>query len=159
MRTLLIALAILSLSACGFVGFPGVYRINIEQGNIINQELVDQLHPGMSRRQVRFILGTPLVEDPFNQQRWDYLYVIRNGADIIDEAHLSVFFEGDKLSHYTGSFDQTPEEDPDAVPLPDATEVLPPGGLEGTLEQAIEAAPPVGGPSAGTIQPGPGPTR
>ncbi len=114
----------------------------------------------MSRRQVRFILGTPLVEDPFNQQRWDYLYVIRNGADVIDEAHLTVFFEGDKLSHYTGSFDQTPEEDPDAAAMPDASEVAPPGDLGGpTLEQAIDAAPPVGGPSAGTIQPGPGPTR
>jgi outer membrane protein assembly factor BamE len=128
MRTLLIALAIMSLSACGFVGFPGVYRINIEQGNIIDQDLVDQLRPGMSRRQVRFILGTPLVEDPFNQDRWDYLYMLRNGLDILSEAHLSVYFDGDSLTHYTGTFENTadgsateatpatekPETDPDS---------------------------------------------
>lgn len=70
MRTLLVsllcALALTSLTGCGFVGFPGVYRINVEQGNIIDQEKVDKLKIGMSRRQVRFILGTPLVEDSFN---------------------------------------------------------------------------------------------
>ena len=79
MRTLLIALflapAIALLGACSFVGFPGVYKIDVEQGNIVDQEMADQLKPGMSRRQVRFILGTPLVEDTFNQDRWDYLYV------------------------------------------------------------------------------------
>ncbi len=69
-------------SACGFVGFPGVYKINVEQGNIVTQEMVDQLKPGMNRRQVRFILGTPLIEDTFNQNRWDYLYVKRNGMKV-----------------------------------------------------------------------------
>ena len=65
MRILLISLAITFLSACSFVGFPGVYRINIEQGNIVTQDMADQLKPGMNRRQVRFILGTPLAEDTF----------------------------------------------------------------------------------------------
>ena len=64
MRLLLVSLVITCLSACGFVGFPGVYRIDVEQGNILTQETVDQLKPGMSRRQVRFILGTPLIADP-----------------------------------------------------------------------------------------------
>ena len=104
MRTLLLALSLLSISACGFVGFPGVYRINIEQGNIVTQDLVDQLQPGMSKRQVRFILGTPLVEDTFNQDRWDYVYVLRNGLDVIDDSRLTVHFDGDELTHYTGSF-------------------------------------------------------
>ena len=63
MRILLIAFAITCISACTAVGFPGVYRIDVEQGNIVTQELADQLQPGMSRRQVRFILGTPMVED------------------------------------------------------------------------------------------------
>jgi outer membrane protein assembly factor BamE len=102
MRFLLISLAIAALSACGFLGFPGVYRIDVEQGNIITQETVDQLKPGLSRRQVRYILGTPLVEDPFNRDRWDYAYVKRNGLDILAEAHVTVFFEGDSLVDVQG---------------------------------------------------------
>lgn len=104
MRCLLLCLLLLSLNACTLVGFPGVYRIDIEQGNIITQEMVDQLKPGMSRRQVRFILGTPLVEDTFNQSRWDYRYVLRNGMDVKFEDHLTVYFDGDKLSHFSGNF-------------------------------------------------------
>ncbi len=94
------------LSACGFVGFPGVYRIDVEQGNIVTEEMADQLKPGMSRRQVRFILGTPLVEDTFNENRWDYVYVKRNGLDILSESRLTVIFEGDALADVRG--DQLP---------------------------------------------------
>ena len=97
MRLILLTLLVASLSACGVVGFPGVYRINIEQGNIVTQEMVDQLKPGMSKRQVRFIMGTPLVEDTFNQDRWDYPYSIR-----ITGSHVTVFFEGDSLVNITG---------------------------------------------------------
>ena len=97
MRILLISLAISCLSACGFVGFPGVYKIDVEQGNIVTQEMADQLKPGMSRRQVRFILGTPLVEDTFNQDRWDYPYVKRNGMNVLSESRLTVMFDGDAL--------------------------------------------------------------
>lgn len=104
MRTLLITLAVTWLSACSFVGFPGVYKIDVEQGNIITQEMADQLKPGMSRRQVRFILGTPLVEDTFNQDRWDYLYLKRNGPDILDEASISLQFEGDILTTVSGDY-------------------------------------------------------
>ncbi|GAB5452778.1 MAG: hypothetical protein Hals2KO_31060 [Halioglobus sp.] len=102
--TLIVALCTSALGACGFVGFPGVYKIDVEQGNIVTQELADQLKPGMSRRQVRFILGTPLIEDPFNQNRWDYPYVKRNGQDVLSEAHLSVIFEGDSLAEVKGDY-------------------------------------------------------
>jgi outer membrane protein assembly factor BamE len=104
MRTLVAALAMTCLSACGFVGFPGVYRIDVEQGNIVTQEMADQLKPGMSRRQVRFILGTPLVEDTFNENRWDYLYVKRNGLEVLDQAHLTVIFDGDTLTEVRGDY-------------------------------------------------------
>ena len=104
MRTLLITLAICGLSACSFVGFPGVYKINVEQGNIVTQEMADQLKPGMSRRQVRFILGTPLVEDTFNQDRWDYPYVLRNGTNVLSESSLTVLFDGDALLDVTGAY-------------------------------------------------------
>lgn len=102
MRILLISLAMACLCACGFVGFPGVYKINVEQGNIVTQEMVDQLKPGMNRRQVRFVLGTPLIEDTFNQNRWDYLYVKRNGMKVLDESLLTVEFDGDALVRISG---------------------------------------------------------
>ncbi|MEZ5566870.1 MAG: outer membrane protein assembly factor BamE [Halioglobus sp.] len=107
MRIVWIALFTALLSACGFVGFPGVYKIDVEQGNIVTQDLVDQLKPGMSRRQVRFILGTPLVEDSFNQDRWDYPYVKRNGQTVLSQSHLTVRFSGDSLVAIEGDFEPT----------------------------------------------------
>jgi outer membrane protein assembly factor BamE len=102
MRILLLSLAVTLLGACSFVGFPGVYKIDVEQGNIVTQEMADQLKPGMNRRQVRFILGTPLVEDTFDQDRWDYIYVKSNGEDVLAESRLSVEFEGDTLVNLSG---------------------------------------------------------
>lgn len=99
---LFIAVCATTISACGFIGFPGVYKIDIEQGNIIDQETVDQLKPGMSRRQVRFILGTPLVEDTFNQDRWDYVFRESKGNDVLEERRISAFFDGDSLQQVTG---------------------------------------------------------
>ncbi len=104
MRIVLVALALTCLSACSAVGFPGVYRIDVEQGNIVDQEMADQLQPGMSKRQVRFILGTPLIEDPFNQSRWDYKYSRRNGLKVLDEAVLTVVFEQDALTEVRGDY-------------------------------------------------------
>ena len=125
MRIVLISLAIALLSACGFVGFPGVYKINVEQGNIVTPEMAAQLKPGMTRRQVRFILGTPLVEDTFNQDRWDYLYSKRNGNKVLSESRLTVEFDGDNLATVSG--DLTPSdwgadvsrEPTSAMPLPE----------------------------------------
>jgi outer membrane protein assembly factor BamE len=61
----------------------------------------------MTRRQVRFILGTPLIEDTFNEDRWDYRYTLRNGTDTREENVLTVYFEGDELARVTG--DMLPE--------------------------------------------------
>ena len=119
MRILLISLILICLGGCGAIGFPGVYKINIEQGNIITQDMVDQLKPGMNRRQVRFILGTPLVEDTFNQSRWDYRYVNRNGKNVIFEEQFTVYFDGDTLSRFTGTL--TPS-DAAEDPVPESEE-------------------------------------
>ena len=104
MRVLIATLLLLAVTACGFVGFPGVYKITIEQGNIITQDIIDQLEPGMSRRQVRFILGTPLVEDTFDQDRWDYPYEIKLGDEIIRRAMVTVYFDGDRLVDVQGDY-------------------------------------------------------
>lgn len=105
----------LALGGCGSVSswsFPGVYRIDIPQGNIITQEMVDQLRPGLTKRQVNFILGTPLVRDTFDQDRWDYVYSFQPGGGERAQERLTVFFDGNgELSHFTGDFTQTPEND------------------------------------------------
>ncbi|MEM7690991.1 MAG: outer membrane protein assembly factor BamE [Pseudomonadota bacterium] len=91
-------------SGCGFVSFPGVYKIDIEQGNLVTQDMIEQLQPRMSRRQVRFIMGSPLVEDTFATDRWDYPYIIRNGKTVIREAQVSIYFDGDELDRIEGDY-------------------------------------------------------
>ena len=83
-------------------GIPGVYRIDIQQGNIVDQEVLDQLEIGMERRKVRFILGTPLLVDPFNQDRWDYVYMLRPGSGPEVTQRVSVYFAGDRLARIDG---------------------------------------------------------
>ena len=104
----------LLLASCGSVtsfAFPGVYRINIPQGNIITQDMVDQLRPGLTKRQVNFIMGTPLLKDTFDQDRWDYLYSFQPGGGERVQETLTLYFEDNVLTHFTGDFKQTPEND------------------------------------------------
>jgi outer membrane protein assembly factor BamE len=76
-----------------------VYRATISQGNLIKQEDLDQVEIGMTRNQVRFLLGTPLVDDPFHQSRWDYVYFIRVGRqDATFKRWVTIVFEGDIVS-------------------------------------------------------------
>ena len=101
MRKILIILAAsLFLSGC----FPGVYIIDIPQGNIVTQEKVDQLRLGMSFNQVRFIMGTPLVTDTFSGQRWDYIYSFQPGGKPRQQEHISLFFENGQLIRMSGDF-------------------------------------------------------
>ena len=104
MARILIVISLITLSACSGLSFPGVYRIDVEQGNVVTQDMVDQLKPGMTNRQVRFILGTPLLKDTFQNDRWDYIYSIRNGGEVIDDSRLTVYFTDDKLTHFNGNF-------------------------------------------------------
>lgn len=94
----------LSLSGCSSLIFPGVYRIQIPQGNVINEEMVAKLKPGMTRRQVRFIMGTPLIEDTFNNNRWDYVYTVRRAREVEEQAKISLLFDGDRLVSYSGDY-------------------------------------------------------
>ena len=110
MRALLTLLFFLPLAGCGSWGFPGVYRINVEQGNIVTGDIVGQLKPGMSRRQVRYILGTPLIEDSFNRDRQDYVYMLRNGNRVLREERLTVYFQGDAMTRFTSSVEAAAKE-------------------------------------------------
>jgi outer membrane protein assembly factor BamE len=76
-----------------------VYRINIQQGNFLNQGAVDSVKEGMTRSQVRYLLGTPMVADSFNKERWDYIYYLKKGRSRhVDSRRVTVYFDGDKVA-------------------------------------------------------------
>lgn len=101
---------VLALTACGSTewGFP--YRPNIQQGNWITAEQVARLEPGMSREQVRFLLGTPTLQDIFRSDRWDYPYYSKPGYGDAEQRRFSVWFEGDTLVRWEG--DTQPDRQP-----------------------------------------------
>ncbi|MEQ1881481.1 MAG: outer membrane protein assembly factor BamE [Burkholderiales bacterium] len=93
----------LLLSACMLVP----HKIEMQQGNFVDQETVAKLKVGMTRSQVRFLLGTPLVTDVFHPQRWDYVYLTGKAGDVRLRGRVAVIFEGDKLVRVdTGSEDK-----------------------------------------------------
>ena len=91
-------LSLLVLVACtALIGC--VYQAPIAQGNLLKQDDVDQIEVGMTRSQIRFLLGTPMVDDPFHADRWDYVYYLKTGRrDAIFKRWVSVKFEGDRVS-------------------------------------------------------------
>ena len=87
------ALVFGALTGC----YPG-YRMDVEQGNVVTPEQRAQLQLGMGRREARFVLGSPLVKDPFHADRWDYVYSLRDGATgTVDQQRLSLFFKDNLL--------------------------------------------------------------
>jgi len=87
----LIAVAALALAAC-------VYRIDIQQGNLLDEEDINQVDLGMTRSQVQFLLGTPMVSDSFHRNRWDYAYYYRRGrSPDADRRWVVVYFENDRV--------------------------------------------------------------
>jgi outer membrane protein assembly factor BamE len=165
------ALALLAaalLPACKSVEVPKVpgitpYRMVIQQGNFISQEMVAQLKPGMTKEQVRFVLGTPLVTDIFHADRWDYVFFRETPDGKKEQRNLSVVFEKDKLARVLGDlmpsdgkvqssgFDPLIKPDvkkPEAKPEP-----KPAAKAESRPEPKAEAAPAAtaqGGPNWGT---------
>jgi outer membrane protein assembly factor BamE len=97
-RALVLALA-LQLAGCGWLA---PYRMDIQQGNFVSQEMVSQLKRGMTRDQVRFVLGTPLVADIFHANRWDYVYYLDRPGKPRVEHRLAVHFEDDRLARLEG---------------------------------------------------------
>ena len=98
---LLAIIAALTLAACAF---PRMHRVTVQQGNVITQEMVDQLSPGMTREQVAFVMGEPVIRNPFNADRWDYVYSMHVPGTPTAIVRMSLFFSGDELSHLTGDF-------------------------------------------------------
>ena len=91
---LIIGASLLVLNGC-----VRTYRVEIQQGNVISAEQIEKITPGTSRNEVRFILGTPLIEDPFHAERWDYFYSLNPAkGEMVTKYRLSVWFENDQVS-------------------------------------------------------------
>ncbi len=81
---------------------PFVYKMPVQQGNIVTRDMVDQLQPGMTKAQVRYLLGTPMLTDIFHSNRWDYTYTIRLGHKPMEKRPLTLFFQEDALIRIQG---------------------------------------------------------
>jgi outer membrane protein assembly factor BamE len=134
---LLAVTAPLTMTACEtiFNNMPGVYKIDIEQGNMIDQSMVDQLRPNMTKRQVLYIMGSPMLADTFHTQRWDYLYSNQPGGEDRVQKRLTLYFNADNLAGVQGDFR------PSALPIiKESTEVtvdVPKRDLDTTLWEKI----------------------
>lgn len=108
-KVLISVIAALLLAGCA--EFPGVYKIDIPQGNIVTQEMVDKLRPGMTQNQVRYVMGTPLITDSFNKNRWDYLYRLKSGktGTTTQERVQLTFDDEGKLKGLSGDFRPNPQ--------------------------------------------------
>lgn len=133
MRKTLIILFPLLLTACSYVpsvpGF-GVHKIDVQQGNYVTQEMVSKLKPGMTKSQVRFILGTPLIVDAFHTDRWDYVYSFQHQGRITEHRRMVVIFDGDSLKRIEG----------DVIPAPAGKDVVPDAKAELPAVTAPEAS-------------------
>lgn len=91
MRFTLILLSLMLVSC------SAPYKMDIRQGNIVTTEMREKLKIGMTKPQVRFVLGTPTINDAFHGNRWDYVYRLEHGGKVVDKQNLTLYFEGDNL--------------------------------------------------------------
>lgn len=105
MKAIVLAAAICSISACAVID-PLVYKINIPQGNFIEQRDVDNLRVGMTREQVRFVLGSPVVHNSFRDDDWLYVYRLKPGRGDLVEREFRVHFENDVLADVSGFYEK-----------------------------------------------------
>jgi len=116
---------LLALAGCKQVpDLPSVvspYKIDVQQGNVITQDMISKLKAGMTRSQVRFVLGSPLVVDPFRLDRWDYVSMYQRQGKEIERRRVTVIFDEDKLIRIEGDVTLadtalSPENAPDKTP-------------------------------------------
>lgn len=109
---LLFCLILSLLAGCGSwsnpVGRIKPHKIDIPQGNVLRQDMLDKLKPGMTPAQVRFILGTPLIVDPFHGNRWDYVYRLEKEGNLVENRRVTVIFENDRLKALQGDVAAAP---------------------------------------------------
>jgi outer membrane protein assembly factor BamE len=107
-RILTVLLSFLFISACSI---PKVYKLTVQQGNIVTQDMIDELKAGMTKRQVAYVMGTPLIRSPYQQNRWDYLYTLERRDKVVKDYQVTVFFNDELYTHFEGEVPQ--EEKPE----------------------------------------------
>ena len=127
-----VAFLAFTLGGCSFsqlnlpeLKIPRVYKLSIQQGNVITQEMVDRLKPGMTRNQVEFVMGKPVLADPFEQDQWVYVYTLEVPDYFIQNFKMVLTFKDDTLATIAG--DYVPQ---DAAAETDAAD----GGSENAAE-------------------------
>lgn len=141
----LVAIAVLLLASCGSAGLPipniKPYRMEIQQGNFVSQDMVSQLKPGMTKDQVRFVLGTPLITDSFHADRWDYVYRRqRVNSTELEHRRIAVFFEDGKLKRVDGDVMPAAKAEA-ATDKPGEAKAAAQTGAESSKEAPAAAAP------------------
>ena len=89
----------LVIQACSF---PGVFKINVQQGNIVSQEMLDKLEPGMTKKQVHFVLGAPVLDNTFDESLETYLYTYQKAGGEIEQQTIAIHYKDGVFSHYEG---------------------------------------------------------
>jgi outer membrane protein assembly factor BamE len=110
---------------------PRVYKLSVQQGNVITQEMVDRLDPGMTRNQVEYVMGRPVLEDPFDDDQWVYLYTLEVPDVFIQAFKMVLIFEEDTLVSITGDYVPTTAEEKAQNEAQEAAE-------QGAEEAAVE---------------------
>lgn len=95
MRFILILFSLM-LASCSAGLTP--YKMDIRQGSLVTSEMREKLKIGMTKPQVRYVLGTPAINDPFHGKRWDYVYRLEHGGNVVERQNLTLYFEGDNLA-------------------------------------------------------------
>lgn len=95
-KTLIILVSLL-VAGCSYL--PQIpYMIDVQQGNVVSEEMLEKLKPGMTKSQVLFVMGSPMIVDAFRHNRWDYVYVLREKGDLVEKKRLTILFENDNLA-------------------------------------------------------------
>ncbi|MFT6113789.1 MAG: outer membrane protein assembly factor BamE [Oleispira sp.] len=108
-RILTVLLSFLFISACSI---PKVYKLTVQQGNIVTQDMIDELKVGMTKRQVAYVMGTPLIRSPYQQERWDYLYTLERRDKVVKNYQVTLFFKDELYTRLEGEVPQ--EEKPES---------------------------------------------
>ena len=136
MRTKLILLSMLLASCSGLAGPLSPYKMDIRQGNLVTKAMREKLKLGMSRQQVRYVLGTPMVSDAFHGNRWDYVYLLEQSGRLVEDQRLTLYFDGDILAKVDDG--SIPAEVASAV-MPEVS--LPPENVLLAAEPSVAANP------------------
>lgn len=114
------------------------FKIDVQQGNAIEQPLISRLEPGMSKNQVQFIMGTPMLIDVFHQDRWDYYYSMQRGSGESEKKHIALFFEDDRLVRTEGDIRPEPIDNTQPVRDTEVFSVPDYNDTKGIFSRAIE---------------------